>query len=135
MLQLKGFDHVAINIGDMERSKRFFMEVLGLSYVFELHPKHIYLRCGLNMLALVEAKTPRTPRPAPRTQYLGIGAVNHLSFRVDPDQFDQAVQALQLAKVAIERGPVDRPEEGSRSIYFRDPDGHRLELTAWTKEP
>jgi catechol 2,3-dioxygenase-like lactoylglutathione lyase family enzyme len=84
------------------------------------------------MLALVQPNRPQKSQTNPSET---IGAVNHISFRVADEQFDAMVEQMQQAKVPIERGPVIRPEEGSKSLYFRDPDGHRLEITAWTKAP
>lgn len=130
MVEIKGFDHVAINVSDIECSKRFFMELLGLTYAFELHPKHVYLWCGKNMLALVQ---PEKPQKLSSGANETIGGVNHISFRVSDSQFDQMVQQLQKGQVKVEKGPTVRPEEGSKSFYFFDPDGHRLEVTAWTK--
>lgn len=132
MIEIKGFDHVAINVSDIERSRNFFTQVLGLSYAFELHPKHIYLWCGKNMLALVQPEKPQKLSSGAKET---IGGVNHLSFRVSDSQFDSMVQQLQRGHVKTEKGPTVRPEEGSKSFYFFDPDGHRLEVTAWTKVP
>jgi glyoxylase I family protein len=59
--------------------------------------------------------------------------VQHIAFQVDD------VDALMAAKQRAEAegldvvGPTDHTI--FKSIYFRDPSGHRLEVAAWTATP
>jgi catechol 2,3-dioxygenase-like lactoylglutathione lyase family enzyme len=57
----------------------------------------------------------------------------HFAFGIGPDQIDAWTTRLATASVAIE-STVDWPR-GARSLFFRDPDGHLVELVtpgAWT---
>jgi catechol 2,3-dioxygenase-like lactoylglutathione lyase family enzyme len=62
----------------------------------------------------------------------GYGVMNHLALDVDAQSFDAARERLQAEGVQV-RGPVERGYE--RSIYFRDPNGVRIELLAWLTPP
>jgi glyoxalase family protein len=62
----------------------------------------------------------------------GYGVMNHLALDVDAHSFAAAVERLQAEGVQVS-GPVERGYE--RSIYFRDPNGVRLELLTWLTPP
>jgi catechol 2,3-dioxygenase-like lactoylglutathione lyase family enzyme len=54
-------------------------------------------------------------------------AMQHLAFRADRKNFAKAQQALN--EKGIEFRFVDH--EISHSIYFKDPDGHEIEITTY----
>ena len=62
----------------------------------------------------------------------GYGVMNHLALDVDAQSFAAALERLQVEGVEV-RGPIERGYE--RSIYFRDPNGVRLELLTWLTPP
>ena len=62
----------------------------------------------------------------------GIGGMNHLALDVDEASFSDALERLRAEGVEV-RGPIDRGYE--RSIYFKDPNGVRLELLVWLTPP
>lgn len=127
--------HYALNVKDMAASRQFYGAVLGLH---ELRGAEV----PATLKALVAAgkvanfRMPdgtildlfwepelEPPHPDPTQQFT---RANHLAFDIAPEQFDQAVQALQAQGVAIDHGPVSRPT--GRGIYFYDPDGFLLEI-------
>ena len=55
----------------------------------------------------------------------GYGVMNHLALDVDAQSFAAALERLQVEGVEV-HGPIERGYE--RSIYFRDPDQHCVEL-------
>jgi catechol 2,3-dioxygenase-like lactoylglutathione lyase family enzyme len=60
----------------------------------------------------------------------GSVAMRHLAFRVDRDGFERAQE--ELAERGIQFDFMDH--ETAHSIYFADPDGHRLEITTYELE-
>jgi catechol 2,3-dioxygenase len=126
MIRLKKIGHVLLRVADLERSKRFYRDVLGF-HVAEEDPGHgrdVFMTLGddFHTLDLVQHPSPDdTARPS-RTQ-LGLG---HIAFQVASyDALGDAYRSLLERGVEIERA-VDHVNQ--RSLYFMDPDGNRLEI-------
>jgi len=119
-LQVTGINHVVLHVTDLERSKRFYMDVLGFEdrNIAGGPPsmKAIFLRCGMQGLDLFEV-----PNDAHGGQEM-----NHMALNVAADDLDQLVTGLSLAGIdASERTPRN-------SVFISDPDGHRLEMLPHT---
>jgi catechol 2,3-dioxygenase-like lactoylglutathione lyase family enzyme len=129
-MTVRGLDHVALTVADVERTIAFYARVLGAELLYEelwragKLPVAI-LQVGASRLSLHAAASPAKPHaraPAP-------GSAD-LCFRWD-GPLDAAAARLAAAGVAIEEGPVPRPAADGvlgASLYFRDPDGNLLEL-------
>ena len=143
-----GFQHIAIEVADMDRSIEFYRELLGLRLT-ERHEAYevtkipvalAFLRVGENHHDLVLAHNPnkkyRTKTPADDDE--GLAGFHHFGFEM-PDReswLKQLEKTKQLGHEII-RGPVVHSPwhprgEGSwgenESFYIFDPDGHRLEI-------
>jgi catechol 2,3-dioxygenase-like lactoylglutathione lyase family enzyme len=129
-MPLRGFDHVAITVADVERTLDFYQRVLGAELLYEALWRAgklpvVILQLGASRLSVHAAKSPAKPhaeRPTP-------GSAD-LCFRWDGPLAAAAAQ-LAAAGVAVEAGPVPRPAADGAvgaSLYFRDPDGNLLEL-------
>ena len=132
---LRKVHHIALNVADMNVSRHFYGQILGLH---ELTGEEI----PATLVELVAAGkvanfvTPdgtvidlfwepklSPPDPDPGRAFT---RANHLAFDIDPQLFDRAVEVLRSQKIAIASGPVSRPT--GRGIYFYDPDGFLLEI-------
>ena len=116
----QGLDHIAITVADLDRSERFYTERLGLERVHpEWDPPRI-LAWEESGVALFPAEEEDGAPPAP-------SHLNHIAFRVDRTAFEAAQAELSAAEIEFSFS-----DHGSaHSIYFTDPDGHRLELTTY----
>jgi catechol 2,3-dioxygenase-like lactoylglutathione lyase family enzyme len=115
----RGLDHVAIAVSDLDRSEEFYRDVLGLERVQpQWDPPRIMASEGSGM-ALFPEGDDFPGETAPH--------ILHIAFRVDWGAFEAA--RSELAERGIE---VSFSDHGAaHSIYFEDPDGHRLELTTY----
>ena len=130
MIRISGLDHVALSVADLERSLKFYTEVLG----FEVSPREnqkpgteYFLDCGPSLIGLIQGD-PKGDKH--ELQDGGLGG-NHFSFRVHTQDFDAAVEELKACQVTI---TFTKKREKSWSVYFLDPDGNKLEMTAWPLE-
>jgi glyoxalase family protein len=94
--------------------------------------EHLFFHVGSdNFIAYFSTKEDRAGvRYAPARP--GIGGMNHLAIDVDAASFAEALERLRTEGIDV-RGPVDRGYE--RSIYFKDPNGVRIELLVWLTPP
>src|SRR6476660_1274622 len=123
MFKIDALDHVALSVRDVERSARWYADVLGFKRQHEemWDGVPIFVGNGDAAIALFpvrdKAGSPSHDRAAVRTL--------HFAFRADRENFLSAQN--ELKKRAI---PFDfQDHEISHSIYFRDPDGHKIEIT------
>jgi catechol 2,3-dioxygenase-like lactoylglutathione lyase family enzyme len=115
----QGLDHVALAVADLDRAESFYTEVLGLERVHpEWDPPRVLAAEGSGV-ALFPGGDGAGAESAPH--------ILHVAFRVERQAFERAREELD------ERGIAARfSDHGlAHSVYFEDPDGHRLELTTY----
>jgi catechol 2,3-dioxygenase-like lactoylglutathione lyase family enzyme len=121
----RGLHHVALLSSDVERTVQFYQETLGfpLTEIFENRDyqgsNHFFFDIGNgNLLAFFDF-----PGLDLGSYAEVLGGLHHVAISVEPQQWEQARQRLDAAGVEYLR-------ESGTSIYFRDPDGARVELIA-----
>ena len=106
---LMGMRHIALNVKDVERSKAFYQDVLGMEVVWQPDPQNAYLSSGTDNLALHE--TPGGQAPSAATSSL-----DHLGFIVsDIDR----VRELESEFRARDRSPSSNPSSSTATAAPR----------------
>ena len=108
---LLGLNHITFAVQDVERSLAFYRDVLGC----ELHARWdggAYVTIGYCWLCLS-----LDPSSSPSKGY------SHIAFSIEAQSFFSFQQTLTEQGVEIWK---ENASEGD-SVYFVDPDGHRLE--------
>jgi catechol 2,3-dioxygenase-like lactoylglutathione lyase family enzyme len=122
---LEGIDHVALAVRDVARSAEWYQEVLELARLHEEvwgdYPAVVGL--GTTAIALFPVEGD-DPLPAPGRDTL---AMRHVAFRADQAGFKAAQARLKERGIVFEF----QDHEIAHSIYFRDPDGHMIEITTY----
>lgn len=129
-MAVRGLDHIAITVVDVERTLRFYESVLGATPLYEELYREgripvALLQVGASRLSVHPGARPAAPHAEAPTP----GSAD-VCFRFD-GPIAAAVTLLESKGVPVELGPVPRPaadgQEG-QSVYFRDPDQNLLEL-------
>jgi catechol 2,3-dioxygenase-like lactoylglutathione lyase family enzyme len=130
MPRLDGVLETALYVTDMDRARRFFEEVMELTAFTADHRFTAYDAGGASVLLLfLEGATSETvvlPKEMGTIPPHDGGGRLHLAFAIAADQLEAWEQRLESHGVEIE-GRTHWPR-GGESLYFRDPDGHLLEL-------
>jgi catechol 2,3-dioxygenase-like lactoylglutathione lyase family enzyme len=115
-------------VTDLAAAERFYADVLRLSLFARQEGRHVFFRCGEQMVLLFDAAGASQPAThggldIPTHGTTGQG---HLCFAVGESNLDGWCERLRQHGVTIEKD-LHWPG-GGRSLYFRDPSGNSLEL-------
>ena len=112
----RGHHHATFAVRNLDRSFAFYVHVLGLGAVARWDGG-AYLAAGEDWISLI---LDPTTREGPLTEY------THLAFSISYPSFEKLSESLVAA---VAETWQDNPTEGE-SLYFLDPDGHKLEIHA-----
>jgi catechol 2,3-dioxygenase-like lactoylglutathione lyase family enzyme len=144
---VEAVDAVGVTVADMDRSLEFYTKVLSfapvsdievwgpeyeqLQGIFGLHMRVVRLRLGDEFIELSEYLTPKG-KPFPLDSRSNDRWFQHIAIIVS--DMDRAYDWLRKNKVQhASTGPQRLPEwnpsaGGIQAFYFKDPDGHSLEI-------
>jgi catechol 2,3-dioxygenase-like lactoylglutathione lyase family enzyme len=124
-MDLEGIDHVAMSVRDVERAAQWYIDVLGFERLHEgmWDGVPVFIGKGTTALALFPI---RGNTDGPEHDSKGVRML-HLALRANRTNFLAAQDELKRHGIKFEF----QNHEISHSIYFRDPDGHRLEITTY----
>ncbi len=126
--KLNGVLETALYVDDLERAARFYEQVLELPVLTQDSRFRAYDVGGCNVLLLFQrGATLETVHLPGGTipPHDGHGPL-HIAFAIGAEDLSIWEERLASRGIAIE-GRTDWPR-GGHSVYFRDPDGHLLEL-------
>lgn len=117
-------NHIALSVTQLERSRVFYQEVLGLDTIPEpfRDGRHVWFRIGDNSHLHIIQNPPPLTVPSKNT---------HLCLSVP--KVEDLVRTLQRHKLAYEdwagtRSAVTTRPDGVHQIYLQDPDGYWIEI-------
>jgi len=146
---IEGLHHCNIIVSDIERSKRFYTEVLGLKVAMEIVIDDPEFARGVGIPGTkvrgVFFVVPNTPTMIEMFEYvaphksklhspealpsdIGIG---HVAFQVsDIDSVYETLRnkGIEFVSTPVKINPAHKDVGGVRFCYFKDPDGTLLEL-------
>jgi catechol 2,3-dioxygenase-like lactoylglutathione lyase family enzyme len=121
----RGLHHTALISSDVERTVRFYQDVLGFPLTELIENRdypgssHFFFDIGNgNLIAFFDFPGLDV---GPYAEVLG--GLHHVAISVEPERWSELVQRLADAG-------VEHAVHSEVSVYFRDPDGARLELIA-----
>ena len=122
MIQARKLGHIVLKVRDAQQAKDFYTRVLGLQVAYEDRQRGmVFLSFGTehHELALFQLATGEPPQAAQP-------GVHHIAWQLGSFAELQAAHR-ELVELGI---PVEAAVEHNvtRSVYFFDPDGNRVEL-------
>jgi catechol 2,3-dioxygenase-like lactoylglutathione lyase family enzyme len=125
-LRLERMGHLSLRVSDLDASEKFYIEILGMRPVWRSEGEIAFLECGNDDLALIQI--PKEEVQAFRQRAQSSQSLHHFGFRIrSKDRVDQLAKEMKARGVVIDDGPRDH-RDGSRSFYFRDPDGNHVQI-------
>jgi len=125
MLAPRKLGHVGIYVKDLERSKKFYTEVVGLKVSDEFPAKAVFMRCSHDhhdtvLFQLAAEKLARSQNDRAEIQ--------QISFEVDRlDDLRQKAAELRAQGIEV-TGPDQKGPGMDKTIEFSDPDGNRIQF-------
>jgi catechol 2,3-dioxygenase-like lactoylglutathione lyase family enzyme len=126
MLTLEGIDHVALAVLDVERSAAWYIDVLGFERLHQEMWDGVPAFVGKGTTAVALFPRRSGDSAAPQDKRAGTDML-HLAVRADRENFLAAQEDLKKRGIKFEF----EDHEISHSIYFLNPDGHRIEITTY----
>ena len=115
-----GVNHITLSVKNLAASFEFYTRILGIEPRARW-PKDAYLEAGGTWIALLEDKKARDTQ---------LPEYTHVAFSVRSKDFGPLSKRIRESGAEI----WHRNETEGPSIYFLDPDGHKLEIHVGTLE-
>jgi len=125
MLRPRQLGHVGIFVKDLERSRKFYTDVVGLKVSDELPGRAVFMRCGHDhhntvLFQLARDKSARSQNDRAELQ--------QISYEVDRlDDLRQKATELRAQGIQI-IGPEQKGPGMDKTIEFADPDGNKIQF-------
>lgn len=127
-IHVKNIDHVTLVVADLERSRRFYCDLLGMQQVERpgFNFPGSWFQVGIQQIHLIQAHEGSAPAgfPAP-PEYVRPGRTFHYAFEVD--DATQVIPILLQHGVEVKGEARHRPD-GCLQTFCYDPDGHVVEI-------
>ncbi|MBE7354950.1 FosB/FosD family fosfomycin resistance bacillithiol transferase [Staphylococcus haemolyticus] len=119
---IKALNHICFSVSNLQKSIYFYNNVLKAKLLVEGNTTAYF---DLNGIWLALNQEEAIPRKEIEYSY------THIAFSIEEQEFEEWYHWLKQNNVNILEGRK-RDTKDKKSIYFTDPDGHKLELHTGT---
>ncbi len=118
MIVIEGINHIGLTVSNLDKSIQFYRDLFDFEVIEKMGSSGIaFLRMGDIIIGLYEDEDYKN----------STDTKNRLSFFVDEEDFDDAIDELESAEIEIIYGPENI--RGGQLLVFVDPDGNQIELS------
>ncbi len=123
------FDHVTIICADLEATRRFYVEVLGMTEVSRPAFKFpgLWFQVGNVQIHATQASAEAGQAGWADRGNKIVSRGHHLAFRVN--DVTKALELVQVHGVRV-ASPLQQRPDGYKQLYLYDPDGHLVEIVS-----
>ena len=119
--QIRGLGPITLSVPDLKPTDNVLTKIMGMAPIARFDNTHVYRMNGAGPVAELHV---RVEPDMPQARQ-GSGAVHHVAFNIEMDQYDAWTERLKSMQMP-NSGPVDR--FWFKSLYFREPNGILFEL-------
>lgn len=131
-IQVKSIDHVTLVVKNLERSREFYVDGLGMTEV--PRPSFSFpgswFQAGATQIHLIQEHVGTPPAGNPLPEQFRTSRSQHFAFVVD--NAEAAFARAQELGMKVVASPKSRPD-GFVQVFLNDPDGHVVELCSSSK--
>lgn len=120
---IKQIKETSLYIKDLEITRQFYQDKLGLKVISRVENRHIFFRAGSSVLLCFLPESTRKEGGLPA--HYANGSI-HLAFEIAVEDYLSCKD--KIVKTGIKIIQEQQWRKGLKSFYFRDPDGHLLEI-------
>ena len=130
-MELDGVHHIGVNVRDLDRAEKFYIDVLGFQIVerYQEENRHSMLDTGdtkIHLFELIDLNLDEAINCLSEEGYA------HIAFGTSRDKFFEVMEDLKKHRIDF-RGPLILGK--GESVHFKDPDGNHLEIRCPAKLP
>jgi catechol 2,3-dioxygenase-like lactoylglutathione lyase family enzyme len=122
-MKFKQIKETSIYVTNLHSSENFYSGLLGLEIIAHVENRHIFFRAGTSVLLCFISESTKNETTLP--YHYASGKI-HFAFEVAKEDYEKSKTEITSKGINIEH--EHEWKEGVRSFYFRDPDGHLLEI-------
>jgi catechol 2,3-dioxygenase-like lactoylglutathione lyase family enzyme len=114
----------SIYVKDLQLTEDFYCEKLGLTVIAKSEGHHVFFKAGKSvLLCFIASATEKSFMHVPPH---GASGQIHFAFEVKSNEYESAKTEILGKNI-----PIEREQEWKKNVfsfYFRDPDGHLVEI-------
>lgn len=122
-MQFNQIKETSLYVKDLDRTEAFYKDKLNLKVIGKSEGRHVFFKAGSSVLLCFIAEATKEDEKLP--SHFADGDM-HIAFEVPKDKYEEIKAQIRSQSIEIEH--EQQWSEEYQSFYFRDPDGHSLEI-------
>lgn len=122
-MEIQKIKETCLYVKDLARTENFYAQVLNFKIIGRAENRHVFFRAGTTVLLCFNPEETKKEKDLP--PHFAYGNI-HLAFEVKKEDYETWRQTLLAKGIQIIYEKIWGKDY--KSFYFKDPDGHLLEI-------